>query len=255
VIREIEVAAVVAAIAVAVFWVGDRLRPKSWRSVSDEAAHSLVADLSKTVFTAVVAFVVVICWQQYQTARDGSATEADSLVDVYWAAQGLPQPDRDRIQNLVRGYTSEVEHEEWPEMAHGRMSPVAQATLDSLHDAVDQVQITETTPDSITEARATALDSLDKVSQQRQIRGMTVRHKLPGFLYVVLWFGTVLLLLNPVFHGIKFTRRSAAMVALIGVLIGSALLLIDNLQQPYGGADHVGPDAFQSAMADFRQIT
>lgn len=94
-----------AAIMTLIVVVGDRLRPASWRHKSDEAAGELVLDLIKTFFIAVVAFVVVVCWQQFTDAHDHTVIEADALVDIYWDTHAMPAPDNQRIPALVNEYT------------------------------------------------------------------------------------------------------------------------------------------------------
>lgn len=160
--RELVVAIGIAALAVLVFVLGDRLRPDSWRQTGDEAAGTLVFDLIKTFFAATVAFVVVICWQQYQTARSYTVAEAKSLVDAYTAAHAMPDPEHHRIQGLVRDYTTQVVDQEWSVMDRdGHLSQKAQETLDVLRDSVDSMRSSDPYVNNL---RATALASLDRVA-------------------------------------------------------------------------------------------
>jgi hypothetical protein len=251
--QELVVALTAALLAMAVFVIGDRLRPKSWRHAGDEAAGTLVLDLIKTFFTAVVAFTVVICWQQFQNAHSHTVAEAKSLVDTYWAAHSMPEPEHQQIQGLVRDYTQQVVDQDWPMMNHrGRLSPAAQHTLDNLRDAVASVRSTDPV---VTDQRSRALASLEKVSQSRQDRSFDQGHSIPGFLYIALIFGTVLLLLNPVLSGVRVSWRSVVMTGLLGIVVGSALLEIHNLDQPYSGVVVVPPDAFDNALSRYQQIS
>ncbi|MGW4767723.1 bestrophin-like domain [Nocardia sp. NPDC004278] len=177
-------------------------------------------ELINTLFLAVVAFVVVILWQEYDNAHNHTVAEAKALVDTYWAAHALPDPEHRRIQGLVRDYTDQVLTQEWPIMqADRRLSQPTQETLDSLRDAVASVNSTD--PD-VTELRTKAMDNLDAVAEARQDRAMDASYHLPGFLYAALWFGTVLLLCTAVLNGVEVTERSLLMTALLGVVVGSA---------------------------------
>ncbi len=251
--QELIVAVAAALIAVVVLFVGDHLRPNTWRHASDESSGTLVLDLIKTFFTAVVAFVVVVCWQQFQSAHNHTVAEAKGLVDTYWAAHSMPAPEHQRIEGLVRDYTNQVVSQEWPMMNHqGRMSQSAQSTLNTLRDTVTAVHSTDPT---VTDQRSRALAGLDKVEQARQDRALDLGGTVPTFLYVALLFGTVLMLLNPVLSGVRVSWRSMVMTALLGIVVGSALLQIYNLDRPFRGSISVSTDAFDYALSSYQQIS
>ncbi|MET8648764.1 hypothetical protein [Nocardia aurea] len=246
------IAVLAAVVAMTVFVAGDRLRPRSWRRTDDEYAGTLVLDLIKTFFTAVVAFVVVIGWQQYQNARAHTIAESQALVDAYWAANALPAPDGRRIQDGIRAYTEQVMNAEWAAMdREGSLSEAAQQTLDSLRTKVSAVSTADTV---VADSRADAVDGLDRVAQARQDRAVDVREGLPGFLYIALIFGTVMLLLSPALSGVGVTARSIVMIALLGVVVGSALLQIHNLDHPFSGGNLVSREAYELAVTRFQQI-
>ncbi|MFI5776584.1 hypothetical protein [Nocardia sp. NPDC051570] len=246
------VAIIAATIAMVAFVVGDRIRPKAWRHAGDEVASTLALDLVKTYFTALVAFVFVLGWQQHNSAHDHTIAEAKGLVETYRAAESFPPQQRQRIQQLVRDYTSGVLDDEWPMMEReNRMSPDTAATFETLRRTVVAIH----SPDSaVTEARSRALSGIDKTASARQERAIDMERTIPEFLYVALFFGAGMVTLNPVLNGIRLTRRSLAMTALLGVVIGVALLAIHDLERPYTGSIEVPKDAFENAQADFKRI-
>ncbi|MEV0033469.1 hypothetical protein [Nocardia sp. NPDC050793] len=241
----VPVAAAVSALTV--FVVGDRLRPQSWRQTSDEESGTLVLDLITTLFTAVVAFVVVICWQQYENANNHTIAESKALVDTYSAAQQLPASDRQRVQSSVRAYTQQVVTGEWSVMdTDHKLSPSTQDTLDTLHADVAALPSDD--------AAAETLAGLDRVAEARHDRAMDASGGVPGFLYLALCFGTILLLLSPVLSGLRVTKRSVAMTVLLGVVVGAAVLAIHNLDRPFSGGNRVPRDAYEYAQSRFEQI-
>jgi hypothetical protein len=251
--EELLVAISTAMVAVAVFVVGDLIRPRSWRHASDETSHTLVLDLAKTFFTAVVAFVFVTCWQQNQNAHSRTISESKGLVDTYLAAQALPGPDQQWIQAQLRAYTDQVITKEWPMMEQeNRLSRSVDDTLDKMRYKVASIQTSDA---SVAEARGRAMESLDKVAQARHDRAMDVQRRIPRFLYVALILGAVLVLLNPVLSGMHVSRRSLAMTALLGVVLGSVLLAIHDLERPYAGSIKVPTNAFTYAQSQYEYIT
>ena len=242
-----------AALMTLIVVVGDKLRPASWRHKSDEAAGELVLDLIKTFFIAVVAFVVVVCWQQFTDAHDHTVNEADALVDVYWDTHSMPAPENQRIPALVNEYTHQVVTLEWSSMSQqARMSPAAQATFDKLRGAVTAVNSTDP---AVVDLRSRAMDRLEQAAQARQARALDLTSAIPRFLYVVLIFGTVLLMLYPVLSGVRVSWRSLVMTALLGFVVGSSLLQIYNLERPFTGSIVVSRDAFDNALSRYQEIS
>ncbi|QIS14531.1 DUF4239 domain-containing protein [Nocardia arthritidis] len=245
------VAVCAAAIAVAIFLAGDRLRPESWRQSGDETSGALALDLVKTFFTAVVAFIFIVCWQQHQSAHDHTVAEAKGLLDTYWAAQALPPSERTQVQSLVRGYTGQVIEQEWPLMENrGRLSESAADTLATLRETAAALR----SPDPIvTDARSRTLAGLDQVVRARGDRAIDLNRNIPQFLYLTLYFGTALVLLNPVLTGIRVTWRSVTMIALLGIVVGCALLALRDMERPFSSVMGISKDAFVYTQSQIEQ--
>ncbi|MGO4616973.1 hypothetical protein AB4305_28365 [Nocardia sp. 2YAB30] len=236
-----------ALVAVSVLVLANRLRPKSWRKNEEEGGDGLVLDIINTFFTAVVALVVVIGWQNYDNAHSHTVVEAKALVEVHSAADELPRAERDRIQGLVRDYTTQVLDHEWPVMAEKRqLSESAQQAFDTLRAEAAALR------DANGDARSRVVAGLDRVVQARYDRAMDASLSMPGFLYAALWFGTALLLLRMVLTGQEITRRSILMTAVLGVVVGWVILAIYNLDRPFSGGSVVPRDAFELALTRFR---
>ncbi|WP_280495505.1 DUF4239 domain-containing protein [Nocardia asiatica] len=250
---EILVPVVTALVAVIVFVAGDRLHPKTWRQTDDDTVGALVLNLINTIFMAVVAFIVVIAWQQYDNARNHTIAEAKALIETYWAAHGMPEPDHARIQGLARDYTEQVLDEEWAVMAdHGRLSRSTQDTLDTLRDAVAAVDAADPDVDTL---RTNALTSLDAVAQARADRALDAGYRVPGFLYLAMWICTVLLLSSVVLSGVQVTKRSVVTTALLGAIVGVVIRAIYNLDEPFSGGNLVPKDAFELALSRYQHTT
>ncbi|QLY33527.1 DUF4239 domain-containing protein [Nocardia huaxiensis] len=241
-----------AVVALLIFVVGDRLRPKTWRHADDEAAGTMVTDLVNMFFAAIVAFAVVICWQQYDNATAHTVAESKGLLTVYSAANDLPDKDRREIQGLVEDYTHEVLTDEWSEMAkHRRLSETTQTTFDDLSDAVGAVESTEP---AVQDALEQAGAGLDAISEARYDRGLDAEYRMPAYLYVALWFGTGMLLLGTVLSGVGVTKRSLLMTGLFGLVVGGVVLAVYNLDGPFTGGNVVSKSAYELALSQFEHL-
>ncbi|MEV0251619.1 DUF4239 domain-containing protein [Nocardia sp. NPDC050712] len=213
----------------------------------------MVVDLINTLFIAVAAFVVVICWQQYDNAHNHTVAESKALVEVYQSADELPAPEHDRVQGLVRDYTQEVVGDEWSVMDEkSRLSQSAQDTLDDARDTVSGMQTTD--PD-VSDVRDSVIAGLDAVEQARHDRALDASLEMPGFLYFALWFSAILLLFSAVLSGVLVTRRSVVMTGLLGIVLGVTIVAIYGLDRPFGGANTVSKVAYELALSRFQQIT
>ncbi|WP_334029287.1 DUF4239 domain-containing protein [Nocardia terpenica] len=236
-----------------VFVVGARLRPASWSQTGEENAGTLVLDLAKTFFAAVVAFIVVLCWQQFDSTYRSTVAEANSLAETYWLTHQMPDPEHHRIQGLLPDYTTGVIAAEWPVMARDhRLDQPTQTSFDTLRGSVESMRPADP---YIGGLRASALSSLTQVAKARQDRAAAAGHQTPGFWYLLLYFGAVKLLLSPVLSGVKLGRRSVMMTALLGVVVGLVIVLIHTLDHPFSGGYTVSREAFESALSRYTHIT
>lgn len=241
-----------AVVAVAVFLLGDRVRPKAWRHESDEASSTMVLDLVNMFFAAIVAFVVVILWQQFDNAHAHTVAEAKALVTTYEAANDMPDAHRKQIQMLVRNYTEQVVTDEWSSMDHdSALSESTQETFDDLRSAVGDVP---TTDPNVKDMVDKADGALDVVAEARYDRGLDAEYRLPTFLYVALWFGTGMLLVGTVLSGVAVTKRSVIMTGLFGFVVGAVILAVYQLDRPFGGGNMVSREAYELAISRFHQI-
>ncbi|WP_330182131.1 DUF4239 domain-containing protein [Nocardia sp. NBC_01503] len=249
---QLGVLALFAVVAVTVFLVGDRVRPKSWRHSDDEASSTMVLDLVNMFFAAIVAFIVVILWQQYDNSHSHTVTEAKALLAVYEAANDLPDSERAQVQGLVHDYTARVVGEEWQVMSRdAKLSQNTQDTFDDLRAAVSALPTADPSVKDIQDKIDTGLDA---VADARYDRGMDAEYRLPTFLYVALWFGTGMLLLGTVFSGVVVTKRSVIMTGLFGVVVGAVILAVYQLDRPFAGGNTVSRDAYELALSRFQHI-
>ncbi|MBW0271845.1 hypothetical protein ATM97_14665 [Nocardia sp. MH4] len=252
ILLQLAVLALFVAVAVGIFVLGDRVRPESWRHDDDSGAGSMTLDMVNMFFAAIVAFVVVILWQQFDTSHAHTVSEGKALVNVYESANSMSEPDREKIQGLVTVYTRQVIDEEWQVMdEQRRLSASTQVTLDELRETVDAVPAGTADAKAVQDETATAVAA---ITDARFDRGLDAGYRLPGFLYLALWFATAMLLFGTVFSGVVVTKRSILMTGLFGLVIGAVILAVYQLDQPFAGGNHVAKDAYELALARFQDL-
>ena len=69
-----------------------------------------------TIYAVMIGFMLYAVWNNYQTAETNATNEANDLVNLYRAADGLTPMQRDQIQQFAQSYVNAVVSKEWPEM-------------------------------------------------------------------------------------------------------------------------------------------
>jgi hypothetical protein len=87
--------------------------------------HNDVADFIYSFFgvayAVLLAFVIIVVWQEHETAKNTVESEANEFAGDYFLADRSPTPVG-RVQGLVRSYARTVVEEEWPLMERSEAS-------------------------------------------------------------------------------------------------------------------------------------
>src|SRR5829696_7273766 len=108
-----------------------RLVPPDLREEQNNVAGFIYAVLG-VAYAVLLAFMLIAVWQDYKMAQTNVESEAHELAGVYFLASQLPEPQRTRLQDLVRTYARVVVEEEWPMMERGQTSLRADSLLRQL---------------------------------------------------------------------------------------------------------------------------
>src|ERR671915_2119155 len=106
-------------VALAGLEVVQRLVPATTRQKHNDVAGFIYAALG-VIYAVLLALVLIAVWEEYEAARETVEQEANAAADIFWLADGLPEPRGTHVQELVRSYAEEVVHREWPLMEQGR---------------------------------------------------------------------------------------------------------------------------------------
>ena len=194
------------------------------------------------LYAVLLAFVVIMGWETLSSAHATTYTEADQLSNVYWIARSLPAPQGPAVEDLALKYAHTVVNKEWPLMNEGKSSPEAQNLLTQIRAKVfrfsprtDQQQVLyEQAVVSVNGLTAARRDRLDAMTEE-----------VPEPIWVALIFGAVIVIAFCLLFGVKSRAVHIGMVLAIAALITICLILIKDMQYPFAGNPHVGPEAFE----------
>lgn len=239
---------VVASVAVAVagLLLTQRFIPLSVRKAHNDTTGIIYA-AAYVMFGVTVGFSLFLVWQQYNTARQIAQSEAVAVEHVYRLAEGLPEPERARIQELAVSYARGVVEEEWSSLAEGRSSRRVEALLEELRESVQGYEPRTDAQDAL---YAEALAEVDEVEDNREFRLLAVNQGIPYMVWVVLVIGGVLTVAFTYLFGMQSVRLHAVAVAGLTILISLLLHTIGVLDYPFNSGVRVQPDAFEQVLRD-----
>ena len=215
--------------------------PYKKRKEHNDVAGFIFAAVA-VLYAVLLAFVVIVAWESLASAQTITYTEADQLGDIYYLSRSLPQPQSAAIDRLTVEYAHVVVDDEWPLMGMGESSPRAQALVYQIRSDVFGIVPRSGQQQALYEQD---LASVDAFAAARRDRLVTMNEAIPGPLWVVLIVGAVITVGFCLLFGLESKTAYTGMVAALAVLITLSLILVQNMQYPYAGTIHIGPDAFE----------
>jgi Protein of unknown function (DUF4239) len=185
-----------------------------------------------TGFAILVGFVVFLAFESFDQARVGAETEAVLVAQQFETAQLLPEEVRSRISTELVCYGRFVVEEEWPLMEDGdledTLNPWGVALFRSLQRADPQAPSEQA-------AYGKWLDQTSDREQARSDRIHGAEGVIPQPLWVVLFFGAIVILLFMMFFADSGERAvvQALQIGSVVAVIGATLAVIGFLNQPH----------------------
>src|SRR5919106_6583183 len=234
-------------VAVVGLVVVQRLVPPDRREEHNDVADFIYAVLG-VAYAVLLAFVVIVVWQDYKTAQTNVESEAHELAGVYFLASRLPEPERTHVQDLARTYARVVVEEEWPMMERGQTSPRAESLIRQL-----RLKLLEFDPHTKGEQvlYERGLTQLHAALDARRSRLLEVREGIPNLLWVVIVVGGVITMSFTYLFGLKSNVAHALMGAALTLVICGILFTIGEFDYPFSGVAEIRPEAFKEVLGSF----
>jgi tryptophan-rich sensory protein len=204
------------------------------------------------VYAVLLAFVVVIVWQQFDEARADADREAAVLLAVSHDGVVLGDVGPDPRQAL-HDYADAIVRSEWPQMSRfHRESREADEALDRVWAAFRSVKPRTASDSAFYEQ---AISGLHTASESRRKRIATSGTGIPATLWIVLIVGAVISIAFTYLFGVKNLRVQILLVASLASLVGLVLALVLSLDLPFTGGMAVDPGAMENAVTEFSHDT
>lgn len=217
------------------------LRPRLL--TEDDGTGMAVKDLVGPLLTMTVlllSFVLVTANGSYGKAEVASRGEARALDQLVETAEYAPQAQRARIQADAVCYARAVREQEWPAMSDGKGSPAPSVW------STDLRQTFRTLEGKPVFGMLIAADN--KRSDEREERLTQASASVPS---AIMWFLLATLIITVMALGIclprKNNRGQLITLTVITALLTTMLVIIRDVDRPFGGIIDVQPTAISEA--------
>ena len=231
----------VAVMALAV-WVVRRTVPATRDGFHAEISAPMLGVVA-AVFGLLLAFVIIIAYQNFLEADDNASREADALSSIVRDSAAFPEPGGSNARRAVGAYVRSVVEEEFPQMREGTDSDVARGTLDDVFAAFRTVE--PTTPEQ-TAFYDDAVRQLNETLDARRNRIESAVGWLPWDIAALILFSSFVVVAYSLVIGSPSYWFHLLGPAAIASVLAVALIVLVDLSYPFSGDFAIPPDDFQT---------
>ena len=198
-----------------------------------------------TIYAVIIAFMLSGVWLEFEDAQVNTEKEANCLVSLFRLARGLPDAQRNRLQELARAYANAMVNDEWPAMSRSEMSPQGVEMTETMWKEVTSMQVHAAGEHAVLDH---IMSELTSMTEHRRIRLLQSRKMIPGILWGVLIVGGIVTVGLSSLFGVDNVRLHAIHIVALTLLVSLMLIATADIDSPFRGVVHVPPDGFQLAL-------
>ncbi|GJF11213.1 hypothetical protein NGTWS1803_19130 [Mycolicibacterium cyprinidarum] len=206
---------------------------------------STMFQLAGVLYAVLVAFVVVVVWEQFGDAEDASGREAAAIADLIRDSAALPAESQAQVQQTLIAYTRDVVNDEFPRMHRGETVEEQSDQLNAVWAAYLLVQPETRNEIAFFDHAITRLSDLDT---DRKMRVSTGEASVPGELWVLLVGGGGVVMAFTFLFGTRDLMLHALAVGLTAALLAFVFFLIFALEHPFVGELSVQPTPYMNVL-------
>lgn len=224
-------------------WVARRrVLPALHLRYDDAYFGAAVVQSAMLLYGLVAALTAVGVWQRHSQAAETVSGEATAIATLWRDLGSYPQPQRDLMQGILRGYTEQVINDAWPQLRRGQIPREGVEWMDRL-----QAQLYTFEP--VTEGQkilhAETVSAFNHLIQQRRQRLDAAQTRLPTVLWWVLLPGALGCMALCLFFHLESIRFHIILLVGLAMFLAMVLFVIFALDRPLTGDMAIGPDSYQ----------
>ncbi len=222
------------------------------RQADLKTEHEIADPYSQFVgmlFAVLLGFMVADAMQRFELARQTVELEASSLANIYRMADGLPDANRARVQNLCLVYSDEVV-KAWPLLAKKQIS---NTTWDTYRKLWKEVTLYEPVTARQCGTQQAMLPCMASLGDSRRMRVDALHNGMSPVLWGILIVGGVATIVFTYFFSSSNLKEQMVMVAIVSLVICLNIFLLACYDDPFCGDVMISPTAFETQSRLFRE--
>jgi hypothetical protein len=240
------IGALFAALFVGVTWFGIfafRGIIRSWIHRDGSANDMVGFALSgfSVLYGLLLGLLAVAAYQNFSSVTDLVTRESSIVASLYRDTQGLPEPERGKLQAELRDYVHYVIDEAWPMQRKGIIPTEGSKKVTAFFQDLIAFKPNDRSEEIVF---AEALHQFNTLVEVRRERLANIATGIPPVLWWVVSLGAILnimliWMLNMEIH------VHVILGGMLSLFLGIVIFLIAALDNPFRGEVSVGPDAVQ----------
>jgi hypothetical protein len=198
------------------------------------------------IYAVLLAFIVVITWQDFDKAENITISEANCIAALYRDATPFPAEFRAELKSKLTNYVKAIVNEEWQMMAKGQRSSGAQKMQEELWILYSDFQ-----PKNETQ-KIFFTESVKKLNQAAEMRRQRIIYASSGInplLYFVLIVGSFITIAFTMLFGTENVIPHLIMVSFLAAMIAITLFTVIAMDYPFTGNVSITPDVFINMLS------
>jgi hypothetical protein len=204
-----------------------------------------VFTLAGVLYAVLVAFVVVVVWEQFDQAQQASESEATAISDLLRDSEGLPAAAQPAVQHSLIAYAHSVVDGEFPRMRRGEPVELQSPELTEVWHSYLHAEPGTQSQIAFYKESITRLDDLGSA---RKTRLTTSDSEIPNELWVLLLGGGAVMLAFTYLVGTADVVLHAVLIGLAAALMAFVIYLIFALEHPFVGTLSVPPRPYTQVL-------
>ena len=229
-------------------WLKMKFFPQLLISNRDNHSANILFYLISTLFTVVLAFVVVTAWQDYEKQQKNTGLEACTLGNLYRDSRGFDEQTENEIQRLIIHYTGELVQDGWPAMREDRESKRAWVAFNELYGKVIRLSPNTKSEEQIFSQMLGQMNELATFRRLRILRNQTP--VVPAILTWSIFLASIVTVFFSYLLKVQNRRIDRLMISLLGFMLGIVFSLIILLNYPYKSSIRVSTFPLENLLND-----
>ncbi len=196
------------------------------------------------IYAVLLAFVVIVVWEQFRGANQIAEDEAMHLGNVRQLSKVFPDSVSKVIASEVHDYAQSVVEREWPAMAERHADPQTYAIAKKLWGTFYAFRPAPAEQAYYNEA----LRELTGFNNDRRLRIIGMNGTIPPILWTVLLGGGIICIVFTYLFATPRPGTQYMITGLLAAMIVLTLFLIAEMDHPYEGGMSLLPDGFEFVL-------